>query len=47
MRTANYLGLSYQFWTLVVNNVSEMEKMENKSLIITDYVPNQTFEKSY
>jgi hypothetical protein len=47
MKTANYLGLSFQFWTLVINTISEMEKTENKKSLMSKYIPNETFKESY
>ena len=50
MRKANYLGLSYQFWTLTKESINEMKKQGNKKLIMSLYDPNQTdeeFHQSY
>jgi hypothetical protein len=35
MEHHNYIGLAYQFWNLVIESINEMEKLENKSLIIS------------
>ncbi|APY10178.1 hypothetical protein BWZ22_02530 [Seonamhaeicola sp. S2-3] len=47
MRRANYLGLSYQFWTLTKESINEMEKQGNKKLIMSLYDPNETDEQSH
>ncbi|QXP59712.1 hypothetical protein [Olleya sp. HaHaR_3_96] len=50
MRRANYLGLSYQFWTLTKESINEMKKQGNKSLIMSPYDPDETdeeFRKKY
>ncbi|TXE15278.1 HEPN domain-containing protein [Seonamhaeicola algicola] len=47
MKKANYLGLSYQFWTLTKEAINEMKKQENKKLIMSKYDPNQTDEESH
>jgi hypothetical protein len=50
LRRANYLGLSYQFWTLTRESIIEMGKQGNNKLIMSLYDPNQTdkeFHESY
>lgn len=47
MRRANYLGLSYQFWTLTKESINEMEKQGNEKLIISLYDSNQTDQESH
>jgi hypothetical protein len=47
LRTANYLGLSYQFWTLTKESINEMEKQGNEKLIISLYDSNQTDQESH
>lgn len=47
MRRANYLGLSYQFWTLTKESINEMGKQGNKKLIMSLYDPNETDEQSH
>jgi len=47
LRRANYLGLSYQFWTLTKESINEMEKQGNKKLIMSLYDPNQTDQESH
>jgi hypothetical protein len=47
IRKANYLGLSYQFWTLTKESINEMEKQGNKKLIMSLYEPNETDEQSH
>jgi hypothetical protein len=47
MRKANYLGLSYQFWTLTKESINEMGKQGNKKLIMSLYDPNETDEQSH
>ena len=46
MRRANYLGLSYQFWTLTKESINEMGKQGNKKLIMSLYNPNESQEQS-
>tara|TARA_R110002072_G_scaffold139442_2_gene283059 strand:+ start:1416 stop:2045 length:630 start_codon:yes stop_codon:yes gene_type:complete len=47
LRRANYLGLSYQFWTLTKESINEMGKQGNKKLIMSLYDPNETDEQSH
>jgi hypothetical protein len=47
LRRANYLGLSYQFWTLTKESINEMEKQGNEKLIISLYDSNQTDQESH
>ncbi|AUC82122.1 HEPN domain-containing protein [Lacinutrix sp. Bg11-31] len=47
MKKANYLGLSYQFWTLTKESINEMKKQGNKKLIMSLYDQNQTDEEFY
>lgn len=47
MRRANYLGLSYQFWTLTKESINEMGKQGNKKLIMSLYDSNETDEQSH
>ncbi len=47
MRKANYLGLSYQFWTLTKESINEMGKQGNKKLIMSLYDSNETDEQSH
>jgi hypothetical protein len=47
LRRANYLGLSYQFWTLTKESINEMGKQGNKKLIMSLYDSNETDEQSH
>jgi hypothetical protein len=47
LKKANYLGLSYQFWTLTKESIIEMEKQGNKSLIVSLYEQNETDQESH
>ena len=47
MTRHNFIGLAYQFWNLTRESVIEMEKLNNSSMIVSDFDPNQTDEESW
>jgi len=47
MERHNYIGLAYQFWNLVREAIIQMEKLENKSLIISNYDPSLSKKESW
>ncbi len=46
MIKANYIDFAYQFWNLTREAICEMEKLGNKSMIISDRNRNETEEES-
>lgn len=47
MKGSRYISLAYNFWKLVRNAISEMEKQGNKSLISSNYDENQTYKEEW
>jgi len=47
MRNANYIGLAYQFWNLTRESIVEMEKLNNKNLVLSDHNPNLSEEENW
>jgi hypothetical protein len=47
MKKHNYIGLAYQFWNLARESINEMEKLDNKKLIASNYDPNISDEESW
>lgn len=47
MRRHNFIGLAYQFWNLTRESIIEMEKLNNRTMIVSDFNPNQIDEESW
>jgi hypothetical protein len=47
MKRHNYIGLAYQFWNLTKESITEMENLDNRTMIISDYNPEISDDDSW
>ncbi len=47
MKRHNFVGLAYQFWNLTRESITEMEKLDNRKSIFSDYDSNVSEEESW
>jgi hypothetical protein len=46
MKRHNFIGLAYQFWNLTREAITEMDKLDNRNFIVSDYDPSISEEES-
>ena len=46
MKRHNFIGLAYQFWNLTREAITEMDKLDNRNFIASDYDPSISEEES-
>lgn len=47
MKRHNFIGLAYQFWNLTRESIIEMEKLNNRTMIISDFDSEVSEEESW